>query len=272
MAQQTDHGGEIWTTSPEIFRFGRSGTLLFRPGTLLFRVSTSAALAVARSARHSTVAERPHRHRPHRLLRVGGCARCAPTRRGAPRAAAGLESPHLARVVGGCRGKAARASPEGPSGVQGGGRAHTPLSRRPARAPAPGYHLAAIDSSRRGTRVARGARPRLSGGRGAGSQARCGGLPRPGEAPNQTWSPRAGARSRAWCSLVPRRALLATLGKEIFSAGRARRAVREPGADCVIHVCAEGFGAVPRGCGKVSGSRGLHKDVAWASQSQKPCS
>ena len=65
--------------------------------------------------------------------------------------------------------------------------------------------------------------------------------------------------------------LLATLGR--YSArGATRRAVREPGADCVIHVRAGRSGAVPRGRGKVCGSRGLHKDVAWASQSQKPCS
>ena len=127
LAQQTDHGGEIWTTSPEIFRFGRSGPLLFRPGTLLFRVSTSAALAVARSARHSTVAERPHRHRPHRLLRVGGCARCAPTRRGAPRAAAGLESPLTpGSGCGRLPGQGGTRKPRGPKwGAGRWARAHT---------------------------------------------------------------------------------------------------------------------------------------------------
>ena len=67
-------------------------------------------------------------------------------------------SHHLARVVGGCPGKAV-GKPEGSSEMRAvGARAHAPPSRRPLTAPAPGYHLAAIDSSRGGTRGS-GARP-----------------------------------------------------------------------------------------------------------------
>lgn len=207
MAQQTDHGGEIWTTSPEIFRFGRSGPLLFRPGTLLFRVSTSAALAVARSARHSTVAERPHRHRPHRLLRVGGCARCAPTRRGAPRAAAGLESPHLARVGGEADRARRRASPRTQVRCEG-GRALAPPSRRPlalqrlaGRSPCR-HRLESKDVEP----VARGTPPPARRPLRWASGAMCSLTSAPERRRIKRGAPRARARSRAWCSLVPRRA------------------------------------------------------------------
>ena len=37
---------------------------------------------------------------------------------------------------------------------------------------------------------------------------------------------------------------------------------------CALHVRAGRLGAVPMGRGKVLGSRGLHKDIAWASYSQ----
>ena len=71
-------------------------------------------------------------------------------RRGARPELRRASSHHLARVVGGCPGKAAR-KPEGSSEMRAmGARART--SEPPAaRAPAPGYHLAAIDSSRGGT-------------------------------------------------------------------------------------------------------------------------
>ena len=149
--------------------------------------------------------------------------------------------------------------------MQGGGRAHAPPSRRPLALQRLVITLPPSTRVEVGTRgsghapacavaVALGVRRDVLAYLGAG------------EAPNQTWSP---ACSGSFARLVLARpaasALLATLGREIFSAGRWRRAVREPGADCVIHVRAGRLGAVPRGRGKVSGSRGLHKDVAWAS-------
>ena len=137
-----------------------------------------------------------------------------------------------------------------------------------ARAPAPGWSITLPPSTR-----VEGCGTRGSGHAPACAAAVALGVRRDvlaylgaGEAPNQTWSP---ACSGSFARLVLARpaasALLATPGREIFSAGRWRRAVREPGADCVIHVRAGRLGAVPRGRGKVSGSRGLHKDVAWAS-------